>query len=115
MASKNLFLHLRTHSSYSFLRGLPEPVALAQAAARDGMPALALTDHHSLTGAIEFYDACQSQSLHPILGLEVEVAAPPDLGTTPAGGLILLAMNRAGWTSLCRISSMLPGDESSVI
>jgi len=40
------FIHLRTHSNYSFLRGLPSPQELAQAAARLGMPALGLTDHH---------------------------------------------------------------------
>lgn len=52
-----MFIHLHTHSCYSFLEALPSPYELAQQAARLGMPALALTDHHSLTGALEFYQA----------------------------------------------------------
>ena len=70
------FAHLHVHSNYSFLSGLPTPKALAQAAAESGMPALALTDQLGLTGAVEFYEACKTAGVQPILGLELPVGAP---------------------------------------
>ena len=108
------FIHLRTHSYYSFLRGLPSPQELAKTAAAMGMPALGLTDHHSLSGTVEFHDACQKAGIQPILGLEVEAALPEGMGTIQAGTLILLAMDMAGWRSLCRISSALTGDNDTL-
>jgi DNA polymerase-3 subunit alpha len=104
------FIHLRSHSYYSFLRGLPSPQELAQAAVGMGMLALGLTDHHSLSGAIEFYDACQQAGIKPILGLEVETAPPPEMDKVEPGSLILLALDMVGWRNLCRISSSLAGD-----
>jgi DNA polymerase-3 subunit alpha len=98
-----MVIHLRTHSCYSFLEGLASPAELAQAAARLGMPALGLTDHIGMTGAVEFYDACREAGLQPILGLELE-AALPGLGS---GSLALLACDLAGWGNLCRLSSAL--------
>ncbi len=115
-------IHLHTHSYYSFLEGLPSPQALVSAAAADGMPAIALTDHRWLTGAIEFYQACLGQAIQPILGLEIDVALPeefrpagksgllpPGLGLPSTGRLVLLATNQAGWANLCRISSNVSG------
>jgi DNA polymerase III alpha subunit len=65
-----MFIHLTTHSAYSLLEGSPLPNELAQAAKASGMPALGLTDHRTLTGAIEFVHACKEASLQPMLGLE---------------------------------------------
>ncbi len=104
MRGARLFTHLHTHSYYSFLRGVPSPGALVDAASDQGMAALALTDRNSLTGAIEFYQACQVAGIHPILGLELAVAPPPDLAA-PTGDLVLLALDLPGWASLCRLSS----------
>jgi DNA polymerase-3 subunit alpha len=104
------FTHLHTHSYYSFLRGLPSPQELANNAASLGMTGLALTDHHSLSGAVEFQDACVQAEIKPIFGLEVETALPQGMGTFESGILTLLAMNMAGWRSLCRISSSLTSD-----
>jgi DNA-directed DNA polymerase III PolC len=108
------FIHLRTHSYYSFLRGLPSPQELAKTAADLGMPALGLTDHLSLSGAIEFHDACQQAGIKPILGLEVEASLPQDMETIEPGTLSFLAMDMAGWRSLCRISSSLAGDNDTL-
>jgi DNA-directed DNA polymerase III PolC len=105
------FVHLRTHSYFSFLRGLPSPKTLAEAAANAGMDALGLTDHHSLSGAVEFFDACQAVGIRPILGLEVDTTLPQIIEPLEPGCLILLAMDMIGWRSLCRISSALAGDE----
>lgn len=79
-------------------------------AASLGMPALGLTDHHSLSGAVEFQDACHEAGIRPILGLEVEVEIHSQLEAIAPGVLTLLAMDMTGWRSLCRISSSLSGD-----
>ncbi len=97
-----MFVHLHAHSYYSFLDGVPSPRALAETAARLNMPALALTDHHGLTGAIEFYTACRAVGVKPILGLELTVTHK-----WGQGNLILLAKDFTGWGSLCRLSSAL--------
>lgn len=100
-----MYVHLHTYSSFSFLRGLASPAELAQAAARTGMEALALTDHLGMSGAVEFFTACLEVGVKPILGLELVVAAPDDL-PSGAGTLVLLAMDSKGWGSLCRLSSV---------
>jgi DNA polymerase-3 subunit alpha len=108
------FVHLRSRSYYSFLRGLVSPKQLAEKAASLGMQSLGMTDHHSLTGAVEFQDACQQAGIRAILGLEVEVEVPSTLESIQPGVLTLLAMDLAGWRSLCRISSSLAGDGDSL-
>jgi DNA-directed DNA polymerase III PolC len=109
------FTHLHVQSSFSFLRGLASPQALAQSAAQLEIVALALTDHHGLTGAIEFYDACRNLRIQPILGLEIYTALPsviiPEIDLGRSGVLILLATDMNGWKNLCRLSSILNGDE----
>lgn len=105
-----MFVHLRAHSYYSLLEGLVSPAGLAQAAAAQGMPALALTDHNLLTGAIEFYDACRQVGVKPVLGLQLDVTLPAGFPSLPVasgvGSLALLAMDLTGWASLCRLSSV---------
>ncbi len=96
-----MFTHLHTHSNYSFLDGVPSPKALVEAARNAGMTALALTDHHGLTGAIEFYEACVEAEIKPILGVELAVQHEYGLGN-----LIFLAMDLDGWGNLCRLSSL---------
>ena len=76
-----MITHLHTHSSYSFLEALPSPAELVQAAVDANMPALALTDHNRLTGALEFYAACREVGIQPILGLELDVTPPSELST----------------------------------
>jgi DNA-directed DNA polymerase III PolC len=104
-----MFNHLHTHSYYSLLAGVASPAQLATAAAQAGMRALALTDLGLLTGAIEFYDACRSAGVQPILGLEIAVAAPPEL-PAESGNLVLLAMDLTGWRSLCHLSSAVQAE-----
>lgn len=67
------YIHLHTHSYFSFLCGLASPEQLVQAAIDQNMPAVALTDRHGLTGSVEFYLACQAMGIKPILGLELVV------------------------------------------
>lgn len=93
-----MYIHLTTHSAYSLQEGLPLPDELAQAAHAAGMPALGLTDHRLLTGAVEFFTACKRTGFQPVLGLEIDLAG---------ARLSLLACNLDGWANLCRLSSTL--------
>ena len=97
------FVHLHAHSYYSLLDGCAGPAELAQAASRAGMPALALTDHDALYGAIEFYDACHQAGVQPILGMELTL----DVGPEGPDSLVLLARDLDGYAGLCRLSSAL--------
>lgn len=102
-----MFTHLHTHSYYSFLRGTSSPAELVNAAVKNGMQSLALTDYQLLTGALEFYSACQSAGIRPILGLEIVVKPPDEILRDASGILVLLATNLAGWSNLCQLSSLL--------
>ena len=93
-----MYIHLATHSTYSLQEGLMTPAELVQAAQANGMPALGLTDHNLLTGAIEFVTACKTANLQPIIGFEISLNDGP---------VHLLATNVDGWSNLCRLSSVL--------
>jgi DNA polymerase III subunit alpha len=112
-----VYSHLHTHSCFSFLEGLPKPAELVKAAVDQGMPALALTDHLGLSGAIDFYNACRETGIKPILGLEVDLLLPYHLSNAPAaihtGSLVLLAEDQTGWANLCRLSSTLLSAEET--
>ncbi|MGH7776671.1 MAG: DNA polymerase III subunit alpha, partial [Candidatus Dormibacterales bacterium] len=68
------FVHLHNHTEYSLLDGASRIPAMVARAADLGMPALALTDHGVMYGAIHFYKACRAVGVKPILGCEVYVA-----------------------------------------
>jgi len=93
-----MYLHLTTHSAYSLQEGILPPEDLVLAAKKHGMPALGITDHRLLTGAVEFVSACKQANIQPILGLEIDLAH---------GTLQLLATSIEGWSNLCRLSSSL--------
>ena len=63
-------VHLHVHSEYSLLDGACGIDALAERAAELGQPALGLTDHGVMNGALEFYKACKKHGIKPILGFE---------------------------------------------
>ena len=103
------FVHLHAHSCYSLLDGLARIDDLLDSAVEQGMPALALTDHGTMFGAIEFYGAAKQRGLKPIIGCEVYVADRP-LGERPGPGaqnfhLVLLAQNETGYRNLIRLST----------
>ena len=68
------FVHLHVHSEYSLLDGLGRVEHLVVRAKELGMPALALTDHGAMYGAIEFYQAAQKHEIKPIIGIEMYIA-----------------------------------------
>src|SRR5688572_12490189 len=91
------FVHLHAHSCFSFLDGTSTPEELVEAAIDQGMDSLAVTDTNGLYGAVRFWNAARERGLRPIFGT---VMAFPDVGP-----VVLLARDRTGWTSLCRIVS----------
>ena len=111
MASAD-FVHLHGHSEYSLLDGGCRVSEMAELAAEQGMPALALTDHGNLFGVIEHYKTCQAAGIKPIIGCEVYVAIDSRhlrqaaRGLTHASNhLILLAKDATGYRNLTKLVS----------
>jgi DNA polymerase-3 subunit alpha len=103
------FVHLHTHSDYSLLDGAQRIPSLVARARDFGMPALALTDHGNLFGAIHFYKAARAAGIQPILGMEAYVAIGSRLDKPKRPNeyhhLVLLARDRSGYQNLLRLSS----------
>ena len=68
------FVHLHNHTHYSLLDGLSRPKDCVKIAKEHGSPAIAITDHGVLYGAIEFYKAAKEEGIKPIIGCEIYVA-----------------------------------------
>ena len=99
------FCHLHVHSEFSLLDGLSRIGPLTQRAADAGMKSLAITDHGSMYGAIEFYQACGRAGIKPIIGVETYVAPRSHLdkdGKQDANPfhMILLAKDLTGYRNL---------------
>src|SRR5512135_481941 len=106
------FVHLHVHSEYSLLDGLGTTSALARRAAEIGQPALALTDHGVMHGAIEFARYCRGAGVKPLLGVEAYLThfGRPMQGRDPELDkhryhLLLLAENMQGYHNLLQICS----------
>src|SRR3989442_15941488 len=84
MAGKS-FVHLHNHSQFSLLDGASKLEELVEQAARYDMPAVAVTDHGNLFGAIPFFEAAAEQGIKPILGCETYLAPGPRPDRTPGG------------------------------
>ena len=67
------FVHLHVHTTFSFGDGACRVNELVMRAAELGMPALAVTDHEGLYGAVRFYQACKAAGIKPIVGVELTV------------------------------------------
>jgi DNA polymerase-3 subunit alpha len=118
------FTHLHQHTEYSMLDGAARVADVVAAAASDGQPALAITDHGNMYGVLEFYKACRSQGITPIVGTEAYMAASSrhdrpvrrgrldDTGGEGERGeklyyhLTLLAETSQGYRNLMQLSSM---------
>ncbi|MEM7797899.1 MAG: DNA polymerase III subunit alpha [Chloroflexota bacterium] len=104
--------HLHTHSHFSFMRATPSIEALIEKAAEESLPALALTDWEGLFGAVRFHHAALKAGILPILGLSVPVATGLFHGeeNQRTDRMHFLARNRAGYSNLSRLASLLQAD-----
>lgn len=107
------FVHLHVHTEYSLLDGACRLQPLIQRARELKMPALAITDHGALYGAVEFHHACLKHGIKPIIGMEAYVAPGSRLTKQSAHGikeashhLVLLAKDLEGYRNLVALSSI---------
>jgi len=107
------FVHLHVHSEYSLLDGFGSIKKLVRRAKALDMPALALTDHGAMYGAIEFFDACAEAGIKPIIGIELYLCKrgrrmqekDPNFDRSPHH-LLLLAVNNEGYKNLMNLASL---------
>jgi DNA polymerase-3 subunit alpha len=99
------FVHLHVHSEYSILDGACRIPDLAARAAELEMPAVALTDHGSLAGAVELYREAGKAGIKPIIGCEVYVADDRRAQTKGYAHLTLLAESNEGYANLIKLAS----------
>lgn len=104
------FVHLHNHTQYSLLDGLTRVDQLMDYIVEQGMSAVAMTDHGTLSGTIEFYKEAVNHEVQPLIGIETYVAARKHTDKDPAKDkqryhLILLAMNETGYQNLMQLST----------
>ena len=106
------FVHLHLHTQFSLLDGAIRLDPLFEKAREFKMPAIAMTDHGNLYGAVDFYQKAHKYGIKPIIGCEVYVAPKSRLNKSGARGpsdssyhLILLVKNKKGYTNLCKLVS----------
>jgi DNA polymerase-3 subunit alpha len=105
VSSKAPFVHLHVHSEYSILDGACRIPDLAARAAELEMPAVALTDHGSLAGAVELYREAGKAGIKPIIGCEVYVADDRRAQQKGYAHLTLLAESNEGYSNLIKLAS----------
>lgn len=105
------YVHLHNHTHHSLLDGMTKVTPLIERVKELGMEAVAITDHGTLSGAVEFYKACKTDGIKPIIGMEAYIASRKhtDKDINKDKGrfhLILLAMNNVGYENLMRLSTI---------
>ncbi|MEO8503184.1 MAG: DNA polymerase III subunit alpha [Acidobacteriota bacterium] len=103
------FAHLHLHSQFSLLDGANRLDDVIAAAAEAGMPAMALTDHGNMFGAIDFYTKARKAGVKPIIGIEAYVAQGSrkdrESSRSSSNHLVLLARNETGYRNLIKLTS----------
>ncbi|MDQ6678214.1 MAG: DNA polymerase III subunit alpha, partial [Acidobacteriota bacterium] len=102
------FVHLHCHTDYSLLDGACEIGQLMQVVAEQNMPAVAMTDHGNLFGAVKFYNEAHAKGIHPIIGCEVYVSQQGHKSrsdTDRYNHLVLLCENQEGYRNLIDLVS----------
>jgi len=105
------YVHLHNHTHHSLLDGLTKIPDLVNKVKELGMEAVAITDHGTMSGAVEFYKAATEAGIKPIIGLEVYVASRSRHDRDPSKDkaryhLTVLAMNNKGYQNLMQLSSI---------
>jgi DNA polymerase III subunit alpha len=102
------FVHLHCHTDYSLLDGACEISQLMDLAVEQKMPAVAMTDHGNLFGAVEFYNNAKERGIHPVIGCEVYVAQQGHTVKSDSNRynhLVLLCENQQGYQNLIQLVS----------
>jgi DNA polymerase-3 subunit alpha len=99
--SQPSFIHLRLHSEYSIVDGTVRIADAVEAAKRDGMPALALTDLNNIFGLVKFYLATRSKGVKPVVGCDVFITNETE--REQPFRLLLLCQSHAGYLHLCNL------------
>ena len=103
----NSFAHLHVHTEYSMLDGISRIPELVTQTASLGMSSLAMTDHGTLYGVVDFYSACKEASIKPIIGCEVYVAKNSRLDRSSSERsphhLVMLAKDNTGYRNLMQL------------
>jgi DNA polymerase III subunit alpha len=102
------FVHLHCHTDYSLLDGACEISQLMDIASQQKMPAIAMTDHGNLFGAVQFYNTAKEKGIHPVLGCEVYVSQKGHKtrsDTDRYNHLVLLCENQEGYRNLIDLVS----------
>ncbi len=105
------FVHLHNHTQYSLLDGLTKIPQLIEFVKSEGMQAVAMTDHGTLSGAITFYKSAKAEGVKPLIGIETYIASRKHTDKDPQKDkqryhLILIAMNNKGYENLMRLSTI---------
>jgi DNA polymerase III subunit alpha len=105
------YVHLHNHTQYSLLDGLTKVPALVDYVKEKGMTAVAITDHGTMSGAIELYKEAKAKEIKPIIGMETYIAARSHLDKDaqtdkPNFHLILLAKDNTGYENLMKLSTI---------
>lgn len=108
--STSQYVHLHNHTHHSLLDGLSKIPKLIETVKDMGMEAVAITDHGTMSGVLDFYKSAQGTGVKPILGMEAYVAARSRHDRDPQKDkaryhLIILAMNNTGYQNLMRLST----------
>lgn len=107
--AKKDFVHLHLHTEYSLLDGSGKIKEVVKRAKEFGMSSIAITDHGVMYGCVEFYKACQSEGIKPIIGSEIYVCAADMSARTLVNNkihhLVLLVKNEIGYQNLMKIVS----------
>ncbi len=111
--STGQFVHLHLHTQYSLLDGANKIPDILEDACRAGQPAVAITDHGNLHGALDFYLAAKKIGIKPVIGCELYVTAgsrfervPKHQGGSEMCHITALAMSNKGYSNLCRLSTL---------
>ncbi|MGO9011612.1 MAG: DNA polymerase III subunit alpha [Bryobacteraceae bacterium] len=102
------FVHLHCHTDYSLLDGACDIDRLMRLAVEQKMPAVAMTDHGNLFGAVKFYNAARNAGVHPVIGCEMYVARQGHKSRSEGDGynhLVLLCENQEGYRNLIKLVS----------
>ncbi len=104
----NPFVHLHCHTDYSMLDGACEIGQLMDTVVEQKMPAVAMTDHGNLFGAVQFYNTAKAKGVHPVIGCEVYVSQQgrhTRSDTDRYNHLVLLCETQEGYRNLIRLVS----------